>query len=153
MAQPICPVPACTRWSLGPKRPLCATHSARLRKHGDVQEHRPLPGKASPLPSSQAHLYLIQGVDGGPVKIGRSSDVVKRLLAVRAVEKRPLRLVSVIPNRGPLEPEVHARFIRHQRRGEWFDPAPEIFEWFRGAERAPDEAPRALYQQGVSRPR
>lgn len=153
MAQPICPVPSCTRWSLGPRRPLCSTHAARLRKHGDVQADKPLPGKATPLPSSQAHLYLIQGVDGGPVKIGRSSDVVKRLLELRSSEMRPLRLVSVIPNRGPLEPDVHASFIRHHQRGEWFDPAPEIFEWFRDAERAPDEASRALYGQGVTSPR
>lgn len=146
MPQPICPVDGCTRWSQGPRRPLCPAHAERLRKHGDVLAHRPLPTRRkSPGPASaQAHLYLLQAENGERVKIGRTSNVLARRLDIERVEGELFRIVSVIPNQGHLEAEVHGHFSRYQQVTEWFDPHPDIFQWFLDAERAPSSKLRAL---------
>lgn len=146
MPQPICPVDGCTRWSQGPRRPLCSTHAQRLRKYGDVLAHRPLPARRkSPDPApAQAHLYLLQAESGERVKIGRTSNILARRLDIERTEGELFRIVSVIPNQGHLEAEVHAHFVRHQQATEWFNPHPDIFRWFLDAERTPSSRLRVL---------
>lgn len=73
-------------------------------------------------------VYFIQAGNSGPVKIGRSDDVRKRLAALQTAhyEKLHLRLVCRINasenagDFGRTERALHTIFSQHHIRGEWF---------------------------------
>lgn len=70
------------------------------------------------------HVYVIQGDDGGPVKIGISSDPRKRLSAIQAASGRLLSRVWVsaeVLNPRSIEASMHGRFRASRSAGEWFD--------------------------------
>jgi hypothetical protein len=61
-------------------------------------------------------VYFVQGIDGGPIKIGIAVDPDERLRELSGQAK---------------EAEIHARF-RHERLwGEWFEPEFEVVEFAR----------------------
>lgn len=76
----------------------------------------------------QGWTYLIQGVDGGPVKIGRTlSDPQERLRSIAANSPIPLRIVLLIRSVHH-EHDLHERFSDRRLHFEWFDESviPEI---------------------------
>jgi hypothetical protein len=86
-------------------------------------------------------IYFMQSTDGGPVKIGYSVDVVRRLKQLEYHYKRPLALLATMPGGPDEEAEIHARFDHLRfgtgrpqgqgRRPEQFRPAPELMEFIR----------------------
>ena len=79
-------------------------------------------------------VYFIQAVDGGPIKIGVSTNVPRRLLELQLCCPCKLRILGVIPGCNPeLEPEIHARFAALRLHGEWFTPAEGLFEYIQTA--------------------
>jgi hypothetical protein len=71
-------------------------------------------------------VYFVQGVAGGPIKIGISRDVERRRTELQRVERQPLRVLATIEGTMADESALHARFVAHRLRGEWFSPAPEL---------------------------
>lgn len=74
---------------------------------------------------SESQIYFIQQ-EGGPVKIGVSNDVEKRLATLQTGSPRLLRLLGSIPGDELLEQEIHHRFSGHRLQGEWFEASPEL---------------------------
>lgn len=77
------------------------------------------------------HLYLIQMGDDGPVKVGIAADVESRRRTLQTAIPYPLYTRYVLPGRAHREREMHERFAYFRLSGEWFEPIPEIFDWFR----------------------
>ncbi len=66
------------------------------------------------------HLYVIQSAVTGSFKIGRSSDVDKRLRQLQTGSPYPLRVVLVLEDMGGLEKGLHQRLADFKSQGEWF---------------------------------
>lgn len=83
-------------------------------------------------PSSKSTVvYFIQGEDGGPIKIGRTDDLAKRIVGLET--SRPDRLVTLGTFPGTLrdESEIHQRFADIRERGEWFQATPELLAFIK----------------------
>jgi hypothetical protein len=66
------------------------------------------------------HVYFIQGVDGGPIKIGFSEDVGVRLADLQVGHAVELRVLATTPGDVLAEREMQERFSAYRIRGEWF---------------------------------
>lgn len=84
-----------------------------------------------------AHLYVMQATDGR-IKIGRSQNPDRRLLALQSAAGIKLHLIAVFEGRGDEELAVHAALKEHRGVGEWFS-----------ASKASREAVRALLGPSV----
>ncbi len=70
------------------------------------------------------HLYIIQMDRTGVVKIGRSSDVDRRIGELQTSCPYELRIVLILEDQGHREREFHRRLRRFSTRrfkGEWFE--------------------------------
>lgn len=76
-------------------------------------------------------LYLMQMGENGPVKIGVAVDVEARRRTLSTAAPWPIRVLYALPNMAHREREMHDRLRHHRLNGEWFEPIPEIFDWFR----------------------
>lgn len=65
-------------------------------------------------------VYVIQAGDGGPCKIGHTSDVSRRLANMQISTHAQLRLVAVYEGGEPEERALHKQFAAVRLRGEWF---------------------------------
>lgn len=69
------------------------------------------------------NLYVIQMAVTGDVKIGRTSDIARRMGEIQTGCPHPLRLILHAPGLGPREKGLHRLLRRYQCRqghGEWF---------------------------------
>ncbi|MBZ9894213.1 GIY-YIG nuclease family protein [Mesorhizobium sp. BR1-1-6] len=67
------------------------------------------------------HVYFIKPVGmAGPVKIGCTIDVNKRLSEMQKSSPLPLELAAFVPGGLGLERKLHAYFQRQHSHGEWF---------------------------------
>lgn len=75
-------------------------------------------------------IYFAQASDGGPVKIGFSSNVNSRIRQLEFIYRRPLSLLATMPGDRVREREIHDRFT-HLRMGrtEQFHPGPDLMEF------------------------
>lgn len=78
------------------------------------------------------HLYGFVEVGLGRVKIGRSSDVARRLAQIRTSSPHPVELVMYVPHAGWLEALVHEILAPFRAHGEWFSAHPRVVEFVRG---------------------
>tara|TARA_B100000745_G_scaffold286574_1_gene222614 strand:- start:5660 stop:5968 length:309 start_codon:yes stop_codon:yes gene_type:complete len=69
------------------------------------------------------NLYIIQSAVTGSFKIGRTSNVEKRICQLQTSSPYPLRLVVHIEGAGNQELALHKRLRDYRIRdnGEWFD--------------------------------
>lgn len=75
-------------------------------------------------------VYFMQPVGGGPVKIGSTTDVVRRQAELETYYSREMVLLGTIPGGADEEKEVHARFDRLRLgRTEQFKPALELMQF------------------------
>lgn len=74
-----------------------------------------------------SYLYFIRQGLQGPVKVGRSTDVVARVKSLQTGSAEPLVLLGVVPEAGPLtESALHERLSNYRLCGEWFTATPEV---------------------------
>jgi len=115
-----------------------------LRRHGAADadfravQARPTrnnpwcPSAAADRPEDARDVYFIQGVDGGPIKIGVAADPVGRLASIQLMSPMTLRILGLIRGAGqPEERRLHKRFAAHRSHGEWFRPAVEITDFIK----------------------
>lgn len=92
----------------------------------------PKPQKASKRPAPTAgsgFVYFIQRSDGGPIKIGWAKDVRARVAKIQTGVPETLAVLATMPGTTRTERSVHGLLAAHRcRRGEWFNPAPEVLE-------------------------
>jgi predicted GIY-YIG superfamily endonuclease len=78
------------------------------------------------MDSTPGFVYFVQGVDGGPIKIGFTTDVRRRLITIQAYSPISLRLVALFSGRAEHEGKLHRMFQAERLHGEWFFPSPEL---------------------------
>jgi hypothetical protein len=71
-------------------------------------------------------IYFIQGVDGGPIKIGRSDEPETRLAMLQTGNPVALRITRVITGYSRDEVLLHELFGDFRLQGEWFRPHPVL---------------------------
>jgi hypothetical protein len=65
-------------------------------------------------------LYVVQSGDHGPIKIGRSKNVHRRIQAMQTGHPVRLRLLAIGPGMGELEMRFHYSFGGIRVHSEWF---------------------------------
>ena len=90
-----------------------------------------------PKPAGVAGIYFLQAGESGPVKIGMAGDIWKRVRALQLAHYEDLHIRGHIAdwrwgNYAWAEQVLHARFVQHRIRGEWFSPAKEITSLWKG---------------------
>lgn len=71
-------------------------------------------------------VYCVQANEGGPIKIGFSTDVDRRLFALNGSSPQPLRLLAHACSFDFVEKALHKRLAAHRLRCEWFADVPEV---------------------------
>lgn len=66
------------------------------------------------------YVYFVKAVDSDSVKIGRATDVSKRIRALQIGHDSKLELLALVPAHFGLERALHRRFRHQHRRGEWY---------------------------------
>lgn len=84
------------------------------------------------------HLYIAQMGVTGAIKIGRSSDPVKRIKGLQTGCPYEIRLILVVQNHGHQELSLHHHLRRYRTRT-------DFGEWFR--ESALGDMPLHIYEQ------
>jgi hypothetical protein len=118
------------RWNDYNKRKEEAAKAAELeaqrQKHRQEEQHQK---DVEFLYRSKypGYVYFIQGETGGPVKIGYSDDVSKRLKGLQTGHPDNLIILFAYPGSQNDEKAIHERLNNHRLRGEWFRPDNELF--------------------------
>lgn len=95
--------------------------------------------------TEQVWIYFIQAGDGGPIKIGRATNVLDRMSSMQSDNHERLKLIGVTEGRRSRERELHARFRHLRMHGEWFRPEDDLVkyvqevtaEWARSGQETP----------------
>lgn len=75
------------------------------------------------------YIYFIRaGDEGGPVKIGRTRDVLRRLAALQTASSETLHLVGFVQGDASTERVLHEEFKEDMLRGEWVASSPRLAE-------------------------
>lgn len=95
-------------------------------------------------------VYFIQIGLLGPIKIGRSRNPGRRLVALSAQMPFDMRIVGVIANVKPnTETRLHHRFASEHIRGEWFQPSPRLLRFIDSHAEPPEAEEFASVPQGL----
>jgi hypothetical protein len=74
------------------------------------------------------YVYFIQMDRIGPIKIGFTKDIGKRLLSLQVGSPYPLRLLLITPGNERFEKEIHSCLNNLRMEGEWFLPHPKLLK-------------------------
>lgn len=74
-------------------------------------------------------IYFVQDGEDGPIKIGYSDDVVRRIAELSIGAHRELRVLLVISGEIEQEKQLHDRFSFAHKKGEWFWPVNELLSF------------------------
>ena len=97
-------------------------------------------------------IYFIQGMNGGPIKIGKTrSKVTDRLQVIQTSNPEKLKILSacqfdVVPD---IEPGIHAALSEYRLHGEWFLPKQRVLDYALLAKAGMEDAIRALVEESL----
>lgn len=74
-------------------------------------------------------IYFVQQDETGPIKIGCTTNVDKRLAQLQIGSAVPLRLLGVMTGHHAQEASLHEQFAKDRLEGEWFSPSRELLEY------------------------
>ena len=95
-----------------------------------TSEFRRLLLKALIIACNIGVVYFIQSVKGkGYIKIGFSNNPKRRLREIQRYSPIELRIIAMIKGGREKEAELHRRFSKYRRYGEWFEPSQEILQF------------------------
>jgi hypothetical protein len=77
-------------------------------------------------PSRKAHVYVIDPMDRGPVKIGVSSAPERRVRDLQIGHHEVLGILAMFPGGEEDEQELHKIFSAERLQGEWFERTPRV---------------------------
>jgi len=92
---------------------------------------RELPVELRPNEVVGGYVYFIQGAVGGPIKIGWSQDVDKRVAELQTGNPEPLSVINMIPGTKNDERRLHDLLGHLRISGEWFMDHPDVRRWTR----------------------
>ena len=72
-------------------------------------------------------IYVIQGESGGPMKIGYTKDLQKRIATLQTGYPDNLKVVLTFPGSLKIEQKIHNDLTQYRMRGEWFKPEQYVF--------------------------
>ena len=79
-------------------------------------------------------IYFIQQGQDGPIKIGfTEGEIDGRLSSLQTGNPEVLRCIGIVDGTIPDERALHKQFAAYHIRGEWFQTAPELFQYLRAA--------------------
>jgi hypothetical protein len=79
-----------------------------------------------PPSSCEGFVYFVQAGAGGPIKVGWSQDVARRIAELQTANAHRLLLLGTLPGRMEKEAAVHTALAHLRLEGEWFRDAPEL---------------------------
>lgn len=103
--------------------PLFTPRQARAR------ELMGLPDRATSGTSFGSVVYFIQGIDGGPIKIGTARELVLRVEAIQSCCPMRLRVLRVVPGGEDRERLFHDQFAGARLHGKWFSPTLDLLRF------------------------
>jgi len=120
------PCPKCPPWD------LCSRCKA-IRNALQTPEGRASLVKAK-RPRKGAHLYIVQQHTTGAIKVGRTSNINRRLKELLTGSPYRLKCLLLVKNQGNLERRIHTRLRDYKSRtseGEWFtcECLPSLPDW------------------------
>lgn len=71
-------------------------------------------------------VYFLQQGEGGPVKVGVTDNVVRRVKELEAQRGARLTLLATMPGTRDLEQAIHRALAAHRIEGEWFRPVADV---------------------------
>ena len=71
-------------------------------------------------------VYFVQSGEDGPIKIGWTQDIERRIAELQTANAHPLKLLGEVPGTMRDETAMHARFSHLRMEAEWFRNALEI---------------------------
>ncbi len=74
-------------------------------------------------------IYFIQTVEGGPIKIGVTTQLQARLSALATAHSKDLRVLGVLDGERSVEKELHERFSHLRVKNEWFEPGEDLCQF------------------------
>ena len=78
------------------------------------------------------YIYFIQMGDVGPIKIGFTKDIGKRILSLQTSIPYPLKLLCFFPGNEDMEKKIHSCLPEIRIEGEWFLPHPLLLREIEG---------------------
>ena len=95
-------------------------------------------------------VYFMQAQTGGPIKIGWSADVRRRMESFQPGCPIPLKIILCV--RGSIYDEqiIHKKFSRFRLHGEWFEPAAELLQ-FLDVLRSHKRITRSIVESGCTK--
>jgi len=113
-----------------------------LERHGVVREESVVYRPDYVRPSERdGFVYFVQAGQQGPIKIGWSQDVPRRIAELQVANASRLSLVAVVPGKMRDEATTHERFAHLRLGAEWFQDAPELRAYLRECGDSPIEEP------------
>lgn len=79
----------------------------------------------------EGFVYFIQSEQGGPIKIGSTTDTRKRLRELQTGSPTRLMLIGLVEGSEDYERELHRKFFHLRLEGEWFLNGPELIDFVR----------------------
>lgn len=73
-------------------------------------------------------IYVIRSGSEGPVKIGKTRDLPKRLDSLQTASPKKLEVLALIEAPPELETQLHAYLDEYRMEGEWFKPHSDVME-------------------------
>jgi len=78
-------------------------------------------------------VYFVEAGMGGPIKIGWTQDIERRIGELQTANAHKLTLLGTVPGTMDREAALHARFSHLRLEAEWFRNSEEIHEFLREA--------------------
>lgn len=79
-----------------------------------------------PADAASSVVYFAQCGVGGPIKIGRTCDIARRLAELQTASPHPLTLLAATRGATRLERIFHEEFRHARIHGEWFKPSADL---------------------------
>lgn len=84
------------------------------------------------IKESVSYVYFIQCGDNGPIKIGHTKDIDRRLSILQGANPQRLNLLGCFLGDSIQESELHKQFKGDRISGEWFNSSNELLNIIQG---------------------
>lgn len=106
---------------------------ATLKEHLESLAVRPnfewgLPPGTPSCVRKQPYVYFVQNEDRY-IKIGFTRHIKSRLVRIQIDNCMRVKLIGKMKGGQELESTLHRKFKKYRKRGEWFNPGPELIEY------------------------
>jgi hypothetical protein len=94
-------------------------------------------------------IYFIQKGEGGPIKIGMTTNLKKRRAAIQTHSDEKVILLAQLDGGARRENEIHSMFEQDRKHGEWFRPSEKLLEYVASIqEETSNLSPAAVAHEG-----